>query len=241
MTDRPVDLEKLRVALRRLSRGKLLMICERATELVPRARLAALVGDVVQLDEITKRKAGAVPLLAEVRKFHEASMRGDYYESFAVNSKNSMDMSEGTEAFMAEFDRLAGKCVREVEAQGPLAPLRESFEILFGLLRYIDECNDDVIFFADEGGAWQVEVDWRAALPAYFRCLADTASPDEFAREVDRAIRDFAEYERPRHLTAARRVASAEQNAALRRRGREDLDREPTHVDDWDSQTPAKS
>lgn len=152
MTARAVDLEKLRVALRRLSRGELLMICERATELVPRARLVALVGDVVRLDELTKTKPGAVPLLGEVRKFHEASMRGDYYESFAVNSKNFMDMSEGTEAFMAEFDRLVGKCIRAVEAQEPLAPLREAFELLFGLLRYIDECNDDVIFFADEGG-----------------------------------------------------------------------------------------
>jgi hypothetical protein len=234
MTARTVDLEKLRVALRRLSRGKLLMISERATELVPRAKLAALVGDVVRLDELTKTKAGAVPLLAEVRKFHEASMRGDYYESFNVNSKNFMDQSEGTEEFMAEFDRLVGKCIRAVEAQGPRPPLRESFELLFGLLRYIDECNDDVIFFADEGGAWQVGVDWRAALPAYFRSLADTASPDEFAREVHRAIRDFAEYERPRHLTAARRVASAEQKAALRRWRREDLDQQPTHASDSD-------
>jgi hypothetical protein len=33
---------------------------------------------------------------------------------------------------------------------------------------------------------------------------------------VDRAIKDFSDYERPRHLTAARRVAGAEQKAALR-------------------------
>jgi len=31
------------------------------------------------------------------------------------------------------------------------------------------------------------------------------------------AIIDFADYERPKHLAAARRVASAEQKAALRR------------------------
>lgn len=82
-------------------------------ELVPRARMVVLVGDVVRLDELRKTKPGAVPLLGEVRKFHEASMRGDYYESFAVNSKNFMGMSEGTEAFMAEFDRLVGKCIRQ--------------------------------------------------------------------------------------------------------------------------------
>lgn len=90
--------------------------------------------------------------------------------------------------------------------------------MLFALLRRIDEDPDSVVFFADEAGSWQVGVDWREALPAYFRCLADDgASGDDFAREVDRAITDFADYERPRHLAAARRVANAEQKVALRR------------------------
>ena len=73
-----------------------------------------------------------------------------------------------------------------------------------------------MIFFADEGGTWQVGVDWSTVLPAYFRSLAETASPEDFAREVDRAIENFSDYERPRHLTAARRVAGAKQKAALR-------------------------
>jgi hypothetical protein len=215
MTRRAIDLERLRVALRRLSRGNLLVIAERATELVPRAKLRALAGDFVRLGELAEPKSGAAPLLEEVRRFREASQRGDYYEGFDVDSKNFMRKSEGTEAFIAEFDRLVGKCVRAAEKM-PGPPLREAFELLFGLLRHIDEGHDDVVFFADEGGSWQVGVDWRAALPAYFRCLADSASPEEFAREVDRTIKGFAEYERPRHLTAARRVASTEQKAALR-------------------------
>ena len=215
MTRRVIDPEKLRGALRRLSRGDLLAIAERATELVPRAKLRALVGDLVQLDELAESRSGAAPLLDEVRKFHEASLRGDHYESFAVNSKNFTQKSEGTEEFIDEFDRLVGRCVRASE-KTPGPPLREAFELLFGLLRHIDKGHDDVVFFADEGGAWQVGVDWRAALPAYFRCLANCASPADFAREVDRTIKDFADYERPRHLTAARRVASAEQKAALR-------------------------
>ncbi len=33
---------------------------------------------------------------------------------------------------------------------------------------------------------------------------------------LEAVIKSFAEYERPRHMTAARRVASAEQKAALR-------------------------
>jgi hypothetical protein len=215
MTRRAIDLEKLRVALRRLSRGNLLVMAERATELVPRDKLRALVGDFVRLDELAETKSGVAPVLHAVRKFHQASLRGEYYEGFAVTSKTFTQQSEGTEEFIAELGRLVGTCVRASE-KTPGPPLREAFELLFGLLRHIDEGHDDVVFFADEGGSWQVGVDWRAALPAYFRCLAHSTSPGDFARAVGRAIKDFADYERPRHLTAARRVASAEQKAALR-------------------------
>lgn len=211
-----VDLEKLRVALRRLSRGNLLMVAERAIEIVPRAKLRMLVGDMVRIDELAESKRGAAALLDEVRKFHDASLRGEYFESFGVNSKNFMEKSEGTEAFIAEFDRLTGTCVRAA-AKGPHAPLREAFDLLFALLRRIDDDPDSVVFFADEAGSWQVGVDWRTVLPAYFRCLAEDTRAEDFAREVDRTISDFADYDRPRHLAAARRVASAEQKDALRR------------------------
>ena len=46
--------------------------------------------------------------------------------------------------------------------------------------------------------------------------LADGAPAEHFAREVDRVIADFADYDRPKHLAAARRVANAEQRVALR-------------------------
>lgn len=212
-----IDIEKLRVALQRMSRGNLLIVAERAIEIAPRAKLRQLVGDMVRIDELAEGKRGAAPLLDEVRKFHEASLRGEYYDSFDVNSKNFMEKSEGTEAFIAEFDRLVGKCARAAAEKGPRPPVREAFELLFALLRRIDEDPDSVVFFADEAGSWQVGVDWREALPAYFRCLADGVSGEDFAREVDRVITDFADYERPRHLAAARRVGNAEQKAALRR------------------------
>ena len=178
-----IDLEKLRVALRRLSRGNLLMVAERAIEIVPKAKLRALVGDMVQIDELAERARGPTPLLEEVRKFHGASLRGDYYESFNVNSKNYMDKSEGTEAFIAEIDRLLGKCI-QAATKGPRQPVRTAFELLLAVLRRIDEDSDSVIFFADEGGVWQVGVDWRPALEAYFQCLAESSSGEEFARAV---------------------------------------------------------
>lgn len=213
---RAIDIEKLGVALRRMSRGNLLLVAERAVEIVPRAKLHQLVGDLVRLDDLAEGKRGTAPLLEEVRRFHDASLEGEYYEDFLVNSKNFMSKSEGTEEFIAEFDRLLGKCVKAA-AKTPPAPVREAFELLFALLRQIDEDPDRLVFFADEGGSWQVGVNWREALPPYFLCLAEDASGEDYAREVDRLIRDFSEYERPRHLAAARRVANAEQKAALRR------------------------
>ena len=184
-------------------------------ELVPRARLGALVAGLVQLDLLTEGTRGAPSLLEQVRTFHDSCLRGDYYDSFDVNSKNYMDTSEGTDAFMAEFERLIEKCIR-ASVKGALSPLREAFELLFALLRRLDRDPEGVVFFADEGGSWQVGVDWRAALSAYFRCLADGAPAEHFAREVDRVIADFADYDRPRHLAAARRVANAQQRLVLR-------------------------
>ena len=210
-----VDIEKLRVALRRVSRSNLLSVANRAIELVPRARLGALVAGIVRLELLTEGTRGAASLLDEVRTFHDACLRGEYYDSFDVNSKNYMRTSEGTNAFMAEFERLIEKCIR-ASAKGPPSTAREAFELLFALLRRLDRDPDSVVFFADEGGSWQVGVDWRAALPAYFRCLADGTPAEQFVREVDRAIADFADYDRPKHLATARRVANAEQRVALR-------------------------
>ena len=198
-----------------MSRRNLLSVAYRAIELVPRARLGALVAGMVQLDLLTEGRRDAPSLLEQVRTFHNACLRGDYYDGFDVNSKNYMDTSEGTDSFMAEFERLIEKCIR-ASAQGPLSPVREAFELLFALLRRLDRDPESVVFFADEGGSWQVGVDWRAALSAYFRCLADSASAEHFAREVDRVIADFADYDRPSHLATARRVANAQQRLGLR-------------------------
>lgn len=207
MTDGIVDLEKLRCSLQSLSRGDLLGIAQRAIELVPDTTLPVLLGDRVQIDvcvDVAERPG----LLEAVRGFHAASMRGHYYESFPVSAKTCSEQSKGTDAFMAEFDRLVLWCVREADVAPP-SEVREAFELLFNLLRHVDECHDDVIFFADEGGSWNVGVPWRTVFPAYFRCLAETATGDEFARTADQAIMDFAEHDRSHLLSVALRASAA--------------------------------
>jgi hypothetical protein len=151
-------MEKIRDELRALRRGDLLIIAERAAELVPREMLDALLGDYVQLDALaTPPEALPTSLLEETRKFHTESLGGRYFESFPVNSRNCTEHSRGTEAFIAEFHRLLGKCVQAVgtEAHGTV---REAFELLFRILTCINEAQDDVLFFADEGGSREVGV-----------------------------------------------------------------------------------
>jgi len=200
-----------------MSRGHLLQIAERAIEQLPPERLEAIVGDFMSVPYLPEGQSGEVALIAEVRAFCEASLRGEFFESFAVNSKNDRELSKGTEAFIAEMDRLMERC-QGVAAEGSKTEAREAFEHLFTLLRQIDEEPDCIVFFADEGGAWQIPVDWGMVLPVYFQCLAEGTFAETFAKTVDEAIEAFCNYRRPELLSAAQRVASPEQRSALQRR-----------------------
>jgi hypothetical protein len=214
MTSRITNLEMLRRELQGMSRGDLLIIAERAIELVPGATLKALVGDYVRVDGVSEASATPSSLLDEVRKLHVDSLAGRYFEDFAVNSRNCTQYSRGTDAFIAEFKRLLRGCISAADS-GQYEVARQAFELLFGLLRHIDEGHDDVIFFADEGGSWQLGVDWRSVFAAYFRCLAETATAADFATTVDQTIAGFAEHDRPQHLRTAQALASAAQRATL--------------------------
>jgi hypothetical protein len=215
MSKRAIDPDKLRAALRKMSRSDLLVVLGRALDHVPKTRLPELVDGFVSFDALvaTTRKK-KVSLLEKVKAFHEASLRGEYYDAFDVNSKNFMDTSEGTEEWIVECERLF-KDVLDSSAEGDRGEARQAFELLFALLRRIDEGEDDVVFFADEGGSWRVSVDWPKVLPAWFRCLAATAEPEEYARLVNDMIKDFVRRDAPKYLAKARGAATREQKAAL--------------------------
>ena len=191
------------------------MIAERAAELTSKIKLKSLLGDFMSLNEVDATASAFASLIDDVRQFHAASVGGEYHEECRGHSNNVYEKSRGTDAFIAEFNRLTRQCIRAAKTAPPLA-VREVFELLFDLLRRIDKGNDDIIFFVDEGGSWAIGVDWRAVFPVYFRCVSQTAAARVFAQVVDQVIRDFADFERPTHLHAARRVANPEQKAALR-------------------------
>jgi hypothetical protein len=72
MTDRAADLKKVRSELRGMSRGNLLIIAERAAEIVPTTELKALLGGFVRIEALAETRPGATPLLDEVREFHSS-------------------------------------------------------------------------------------------------------------------------------------------------------------------------
>jgi hypothetical protein len=88
-------------------------------------------------------------------------------------------------------------------------------DILFGLLNHIDKGNDDVIFFADEGGSWPVGVDWARVLPVWFKVLSATAEPVEYARRIIALLSCHYSYGRNKMLAIARRTATQGQRKAL--------------------------
>ena len=152
--------------------------------------------------------------LTDVQRFRKASLAGEYYESFMVNSKNYMEESAGTRAWIAECLRLVDRCITSAKESDP-ADVREAMDILFGLLDHIDECHDDVIFFADEGGSWQVGVDWAKVLPVWFKVLSSTAAPEEYATRIKDMLSHHYSCGRDKMLALARRTATPEQRKAL--------------------------
>jgi hypothetical protein len=95
------------------------------------------------------------------------------------------------------------------------AEVRQAMDILFGLLDHIDKSNDDVIFFADEGGSWQVGVDWAKVLPVWFKVLSATAEPEEYAERITALLSRHYNYGRDKMLAIARRTATTQQRKAL--------------------------
>jgi hypothetical protein len=99
--------------------------------------------------------------------------------------------------------------------KGAPADTRDAFDTIFALLRYIDDGHDDIVFFADEGGSWQIGVDWRKVFPAWFRCVARSTGAEDFASTVVATVDAFEVHARETFFAAARKIASAAQRRAL--------------------------
>src|SRR6266436_8267916 len=218
MARRPIqiDRDKLRAEVRKLGNEYVFFILDDAIELLPPANLLKIAKKYFDLKRLRPdaEQVTNPSLLTEVKRFEKASLAGEYYESFGVNSKNYTQQSSGTSAWIAEYLRLLDRCVINAKKSNP-AEVREAMDILFGLLNHIDECHDDVIFFADEGGSWQVGVDWASVLPVWFKVLSATAEPEEYAKRITALLSCRYAYGRDKMLAIARRTATTYQREAL--------------------------
>ena len=212
MSSHLIDYSAVRAELRTLSSSNLLVIAERAAELIPADQLSALLGDIVGFGATAP--APVTALIDDTRQFVDAAMAGHYYEAVEINNRGRQEQSIGTGAFVAEFDRLVRRCALAPEL-GESAATRDSIELLLDLLRHIDGGNDDILFFADDGGSLNVGVNWQTVFPAYFKSMAASMSPSEFAYTVVSTIEEFAPYDCTRHLAAAHIVADDAQRIAL--------------------------
>jgi len=214
MAKQMIDRDKFRKALRSLPDEQIYTMLSEAVEMLPLSKFERLAKRYLNIAQIQSDGNCRRTLIKDVRDFEKSSLHGDYYESFDVNWKNSNQLSKGTRAWIAEFERLIGRCVVQARKDKGSETL-EAFEICFSLLRHIDESLDDVLFFADEGGSWQVGVDWAKVLPPWYECLSPVTSPDEYARRVVDVIDKFTGSGREKHIAAAKRAATREQRKAL--------------------------
>jgi hypothetical protein len=209
-----IDREKLRSAIRSLDNKNVYFMLDEAIALLPPSKLAKLAGQYFDLKSLELAHGHGAGFLAQVKEFEKASLAGDYYESFNVNSKNYREMSGGTRTWIAECRRLLDRCVAEFGKNAPDETLK-AIDTVAGLLRHIDKGLDDVIFFADEGGSWQVGVDWNKLLPVWFKCLSSMSEPAVYVSRVTAIINEFCAYDRDKHLAIARRVATPAQKRAF--------------------------
>lgn len=209
-----IDRAKLRTSIRRLTNEYIYYLLDEALDMLPEKKLAKLIGRYLDLRTLRPDSAKKASLLADIKAFEKASLRGDYYESFAVNSKNYTEVSKGTRSWIAECRRLLDRCVAEAGKNATDETLK-AIETIVGLLRHIDKCLDDVIFFADEGGSWQVGVDWNKLFPVWFKCLSSILEPAVYISRVTAIIGEFRAYDRDKHLAIARRVATPAQKRAF--------------------------
>lgn len=211
-----IDRDKLRAAVRKLGNEYRFYMLDDAIELLSPAKLHKIAKKYLDIERLhpDAERATKPSLIVDVKRFEKASLAGEYYESFFVDSKNYTQQSTGTSAWIAEFGRHLDRCVVEAR-KCPRPEVREAMDILFGLLDRIDECHDEVIFFADEGGSWQVGVDWAKVLPVWFKVLSATAGGAEYAQRILSLLSRHYSYGRDKMLAIAHRTGTPDQRMAL--------------------------
>lgn len=212
-----IDLPKVREYLRRMPHRYLFAMLDEAVELLPKARLEQLVRRYIPQDDVAKAAHEPKPwptLLAEVNDFAGCSRRGDYFESFHVNSRNCTEQSNGTTAWIADCNRLLDRCVARAKGKRGRAEALAAFEVLFDLIEVAASSELDIVFFADEGGLWSFGIEWQTVFEAWVCCAAEIEVDDDtFAARVANVMERFGRGEPGMTMAAAHRARQATRRA----------------------------
>ncbi|MFQ5471971.1 MAG: hypothetical protein ACE5FA_03660 [Dehalococcoidia bacterium] len=214
MTPR-IDRERVRDAIQSVERASLLILTDRALDLLSDGQLRSMLDGHIEAEVLAPAIRGTESLLQLTKRFHEASLQGQYYEDHDPKNWDACDLSPGTERFIADCHRLLDRCVGAVD-HGEHEVARAAFELIFNVIQAIDAANDDILFFADDGGSWRFGINWRKVLPAWFRCLAASSDAPEYAEGVRSSIEAHSfPTERDALLEIACKVGSEGQRSAL--------------------------
>jgi len=119
MARRPmeIDRDKLRAAIRKLRDEYVFHMLDDTIDLLPPAKLHKIVRKYIDLKRLRpdSERATKASLLADVKAFEKASLAGEYYEPFNVNSRNFMEKFKGTTGWIAECRRLLDRCVEPAQ------------------------------------------------------------------------------------------------------------------------------
>lgn len=89
-----IDKDKVRAKLRNMGDEQIYGVLDRAIELLPQTKLRKLLKPYMKLEELESDADFSADLFEKVKDFQKRSLRGEYYESFMVNSKNCTEISK---------------------------------------------------------------------------------------------------------------------------------------------------
>lgn len=172
-------------SIRILERERLLILAARSLDHLAVDDLEVLLADHERGTPTLVGPHQDVSLVEAVEHFCEAARTGAYFqELWAKGRHGSFLPSPKTEEFGAKLALVFDLCVARAEEGDPME-VCAAYEMILGLLDEIDRFDrDDIVFWADEPGTWQLGIDWGRVLPPYLECLAKVVPPKEFGEKA---------------------------------------------------------
>lgn len=158
-------------------------------------------------NETVYKSSSPEDLYARIEAFYQSSIRGDYYASFAINSKNFMHVPAETDEWFSEVGYYLDEAAKLVDKKA-FAVANQCFEKLYAI---IDEMEEGDVVFADEYGTWMIAAQSDYA-SAYIKSLSQAEDAETFAEKVlPLLVRDSYESLSGKIYAKVKNAASASQ------------------------------